>query len=148
MSSYNFIGPVPSCANPHLLKNVLRDEWGFKGMVISDYDGSYGFMISDNSMRNGNDLMLGYGNAASNQLTDESATAILAMRQSCKNIMYTLVNSGAYAGDENPVGGMSNMDKLFLKVNVISGIVIGGIALLVIVRYILKKKKASKAAAE
>ncbi|MDC7288951.1 glycoside hydrolase family 3 C-terminal domain-containing protein [Blautia schinkii] len=146
MSSYNFLGPVPSCANPNLLKNVLRDEWGFNGMVISDYDGSYGFMISDNSMRNGNDLLLGYANAASNQLTDESATAVQAMRQSCKNIMYTIVNSGYYAGNENPVGGMSNMDKLFLKVNVISGIVIGGIAILVIVRYILKKKKASKEA--
>lgn len=148
MSSYNFLGPVPVCANGDLLQTVLRDEWGFQGMVISDYDGSYGFMISDNSMRNGNDLMLGYANAASNQLTDESATAVLAMRQSCKNIMYTIANSGYYAGDENPVGGMSNMDKLFLKVNVIGGVVIGGIALLVLIRYILKRKKAAKASAE
>lgn len=148
MSSYNFIGPVPVCANSDLLQTILRDEWGFRGMVVSDYDGSYGYMISDNSMRNGNDLMLGYGNAASNQLTDESASAVLAMRQACKNIMYTLVNSGVYAGSQNPVGGMSNMDLLFLKVNVIGGVVIGGIAVLVIVRYILKKKKAEKAAAK
>jgi beta-glucosidase len=55
--------------------------------------------------------------------------------------MYTIVNSGAYAGSENPVGGRSNMDKLFLKVNVISGVVIGAIALLVLVHYILKRKK-------
>lgn len=148
MSSYNWFGPVPACANSDLLQTVLRDEWGFRGMVISDYDGSYGFMISDNCMRNGNDLMLGYANAASNQLTDESATAVQAMRQSCKNIMYTIVNSGVYAGSENPVGGMSNMDKLFLKVDVIGGVVIGGIAILVIVRYVLKKKKASAAAAQ
>ena len=38
------------------------------------------------------------------------------------------------------------MDKLFLKVNVISGVVIGGIAILVLVHYLLKKKKAAKAA--
>lgn len=143
MSSYNWIGSVPACTNKDLLKTVLRDEWGFKGMVVSDYDGSYGYMISDNCMRNGNDLMLGYGKAESNELKDQSATAVTAMRQSCKNIMYTLVNSGVYAGNENPVGGMSNMDKLFLKINIIGGIAIGGIALAVLGRYLLKKKKAS-----
>ncbi len=100
MSSYNWLGSVPACANSDLLQTVLRNEWGFRGMVISDYDGSYGYMISENSMRNGNDLMLGYGNAASNQFTNESATAVLAMRKACKNIMYTIVNSGAYAGKE------------------------------------------------
>ncbi len=146
MSSYNWLGSQPACANADLLQTVLRDEWGFRGMVISDYDGSYGYMISENCMRNGNDLMLGYANAASNQFNNQSATAVLAMRKACKNIMYTIVNSGAYAGSENPVGGLSNMDKLFLKVNVISGVVIGGIAILVLVHYLLKKKKAAKAA--
>lgn len=146
MSSYNFLGGVPACANSDLLQTVLRDEWGFEGMVISDYDGSYGFMISENCVRNGNDLMLGYGNAASNQFTNQSATAVLAMRQACKNIMYTIVNSGAYAGNTNPVGGMSNMDRLFLKVNVGGGVVIGGIAVLVLVHYIWKKKKTAKTA--
>lgn len=146
MSSYNWLGSVPACANSDLLQTVLRGEWGFRGMVISDYDGSYGYMISENSMRNGNDLMLGYGNAASNQFANQSATAVLAMRKACKNIMYTIVNSGAYAGSENPVGGLSNMDKLFLKVNIIGGVVIGGIAILVLVHYLLKKKKAAKAA--
>lgn len=146
MSSYNWLGSVPVCANSDLLQTVLRDEWGFEGMVISDYDGSYGYMISENCVRNGNDLMLGYGNAASNQFSNESATAVLAMRTACKNIMYTIVNSGAYAGNENPVGGRSNMDKLFLKVNAIGGVVIGGIALLVLVHYLLKKKKAVKSA--
>lgn len=146
MSSYNWLGSQPACANADLLQTVLRDEWGFRGMVISDYDGSYGYMISENCMRNGNDLMLGYANAASNQFNNQSATAVLAMRKACKNIMYTIVNSGAYAGSENPVGGLSNMDKLFLKVNIISGVVIGGIAILVLVHYLLKRKKAAKAA--
>ncbi|MDO5540990.1 MAG: glycoside hydrolase family 3 C-terminal domain-containing protein [Eubacteriales bacterium] len=141
MSSFNWIGTIPSCGNEYLLKNVLRGEWGFQGMVITDYDGSYGYMISDHCVRSGNDLMLGFASAASNQFTDQSATATLAMRQACKNIMYTIVNSGYYAGDTNPVGGMTNMDKLFLKVNVIGGVVIGGIALIVLIRYLLKRKK-------
>lgn len=37
MASYNEIDAIPSHANPWLLKDVLRDEWGFKGFVVSDY---------------------------------------------------------------------------------------------------------------
>ena len=37
MASYNEIDGVPSHANPWLLNNVLRGEWGFKGAVVSDY---------------------------------------------------------------------------------------------------------------
>lgn len=37
MPSYNEIDGVPSHANKWLLKDVLRDEWGFKGFLVSDY---------------------------------------------------------------------------------------------------------------
>ncbi len=39
MASYNEIGGIPSHANRWLLTDVLRKEWGFKGLVVSDYDG-------------------------------------------------------------------------------------------------------------
>ena len=37
MASYNEIDGVPSHANPWLLNDVLRDEWGFDGAVVADY---------------------------------------------------------------------------------------------------------------
>jgi len=37
MPSYNEIDGVPSHANKWLLRDVLRDEWGFKGYLVSDY---------------------------------------------------------------------------------------------------------------
>ncbi|MGK9476998.1 glycoside hydrolase family 3 N-terminal domain-containing protein [Melioribacter sp. OK-6-Me] len=37
MASYNEIDGIPSHANKWLLRKVLRDEWGFKGFVVSDY---------------------------------------------------------------------------------------------------------------
>ena len=37
MPSYNEIDGVPSHANPWLLKTILRDEWGFQGITVSDY---------------------------------------------------------------------------------------------------------------
>jgi beta-glucosidase len=39
MASYNEIDGVPSHANSWLLEKVLRQEWGFKGYVVSDYYG-------------------------------------------------------------------------------------------------------------
>jgi beta-glucosidase len=39
MPSYNEIGGIPSHANHWLLHKVLREEWGFKGLTVSDYFG-------------------------------------------------------------------------------------------------------------
>jgi beta-glucosidase len=39
MPSYNEIGGVPSHANHWLITKVLREEWGFKGVTVSDYFG-------------------------------------------------------------------------------------------------------------
>ncbi len=37
MSSFNELNGTPATANSFLLKRVLRDEWGFKGFVVTDY---------------------------------------------------------------------------------------------------------------
>lgn len=38
MPSFNTLNGVPSVANPWLMQDVLKDEWGFDGVVISDYN--------------------------------------------------------------------------------------------------------------
>jgi beta-glucosidase len=40
MCSYNRVNGVYACENPHTLLQVLRDEWGFKGIVLADYGAS------------------------------------------------------------------------------------------------------------
>ncbi len=45
MSSFNDLNGVPSTANKFLLTEVLRDEWGFKGVVVSDWN-SVGELIA------------------------------------------------------------------------------------------------------
>ena len=39
MPSYNEIDGVPSHANPWLLQRLLRQEWGFRGLIAADYNG-------------------------------------------------------------------------------------------------------------
>ncbi|KAK7483293.1 hypothetical protein BaRGS_00025460 [Batillaria attramentaria] len=36
MCSYNSVNGVPACANKHLLTDILREDWGFSGYVVSD----------------------------------------------------------------------------------------------------------------
>jgi len=39
MAAFNELAGVPMHSNRRLLRNVLRDEWGFRGMVVSDWAG-------------------------------------------------------------------------------------------------------------
>jgi len=39
MASYNEIDGVPSHVNTKLLKDILRDTWGFNGFIVADYNG-------------------------------------------------------------------------------------------------------------
>lgn len=144
MTSYNWIGDVPAMANSDLLNDVLRGEWGFEGMVITDYFGSYGYMISDNCLRNGNDLMLGYGSYESNELDSSSATLVNAMRQASKNILYTVANSGYYAGEE-PTETVNRMDELFRTVNIAAGAVLGALEIALLCQLVYQAHKRRKA---
>lgn len=106
MSSYNYIGPEWAGACSSLQQKVLRDEWGFRGMVITDYFLSIGgAMNADQAIRNGSDLMLTNIEAGTNHLVDKkSATGVKALRNSTHNILYTVVNSRAYDGTSKPNG--------------------------------------------
>ena len=138
MTSYNFIGTewAGSCAP--LLKDVLRGEWGFKGMVISDYFGNYGYMDADRAVRGGTDMMLGTaGNEAI--MTDLSATSVIAMRNAVKNILYTTVNSSAY---ENYVPGtIPEWLQTIYVVDAVLAILWGLAEIAVILLYRRDKKK-------
>lgn len=91
MSAFNRLGTTWCGADERLLQTVLRDEWGFRGMVITDYDGA-AYMNVDQAIRAGNDLML---STTGDMPTDTSNTSKQAMREASHNILYTVVNSDA-----------------------------------------------------
>ena len=102
MSSFNYIGYTYAGASNNLLNTVLRDEWGFKGFVLTDYFGDYGYQNGDQEIRNGNDSMLAT-TKITNHITDKSATSVKAMRTATHNILYTAANSWQYADGEPKV---------------------------------------------
>lgn len=119
MSSFNYIGHKWAGACDELLNKVLRDEWGFVGMVLTDYFGVYGYMDSDQAIRGGTDFCLVNYDTATNHVTDTaSATSVLAMRQASKNILYTVVNSRAYA-EENLNMGMPTWQIVAIAADVV-----------------------------
>ncbi len=148
MSAFNWQGTKPACGNEDSLTTLLRNEWGFKGFVETDFNGSYGYMITEHCTRVGNDLKLGFYGNATDQITHrDSASQIQALRNSSKNILYTIANSGYYANG-NPVGGMDNMTKTFVTINVICGVILVLIEVLAIVLALKKGKKGAKKAAK
>lgn len=119
MSAFNYIGTTHAGASPELLNNVLREEWGFRGFVLTDYFGVYGYMDADREIRNGNDAMLVAYDTETNHLTDKSsATSVTAMRQACKNIMYTVVNSRAY-DEANMETGLKNWQIIAIVIDIL-----------------------------
>ena len=97
MSSFNFVGNTWAGGHKGLCTGVLRDEWGFNGFVITDFN-LYDYMNKNQAFYAGTDHHLTYS-AWSGPIADTtSATAVLAMRQSIKNILYTVANSNAMNG--------------------------------------------------
>lgn len=96
MSSFNRIGAVWSGSNHALLTDILRTEWGFKGVVITDANN--GYMHMDRGVRAGNNLWLAGGSNPSSINMSDAALAYAA-RLSVKGIVYNFADTYIAAKD-------------------------------------------------
>ena len=114
MSSYNRIGPKWVGESEALLQNVLRDEWGFRGTVISDFYKPQ-YMNVDQGLSAGNDLVLYLLPTKLNNVTTDTDWGQQNMRKASHNILYTVVNSHAYEVAETHV---PNWIYLLVTINI------------------------------
>ncbi|MDO4852535.1 MAG: glycoside hydrolase family 3 N-terminal domain-containing protein, partial [Clostridia bacterium] len=99
MPAQNCVGTIVGHANYDLLVNVLRNEWGFSGVVVSDYWVWNGDNLRDLCLRTGCDTYLCMAMPAMWSISDyTSPTARSAMRNAIHNLSYAVVNSNAMQG--------------------------------------------------
>ena len=124
MSSFNYIGNRWAGGSSSLCKTVLRDEWGFKGFVETDYFGVYGYMSADQAIRNGTDLMLvNYPTATNDVRFRDTAGAQQAMRTAAKNILYVVANSRQY-DPANVVTGIPKWKLILYAADAVLGLLL------------------------
>ncbi len=96
MTSYNRVGTSWSGNNTAMTVNVLRNEWNFLGTSLTDAGGGIdSYMNTDKGLRTGGtDLILG-----THTLRDyRSPSAVAALQQAVKRILYNKANSNAVIG--------------------------------------------------
>lgn len=96
MSSFNRIGTRWTGGDYRLMTVILRDEWGFNGLVISDYKTDNTVMNSRQMLYAGNDLILASLNELRwNDSDPSSKEDMYVLRNAAHNILYAVANSNS-----------------------------------------------------
>lgn len=90
MTSFNRLGQTWAGGSYALLTSVLRDEWGFEGLVITDYSMNR-YTYVDQMIRAGGDLFLTQDSKVFSK--EDDATQVTLLRKAVKNILYVVANS-------------------------------------------------------
>ena len=121
MESWAYLGNIWVGESSALNKTILRDEWGFRGFVVSDFfrNNGHGFMNADEALANGVDAMLSTFAGGPNQVTDKTAASnVQYMREATHNILFTTVNSWAY-DEEHTQHGMEAWKIILIGADVV-----------------------------
>lgn len=158
MTSYNAIGTTWAGSHKGLLTNVLRGEWGFTGITITDAVGSNPYMggqANDSSVHAfaniaGQDAWMGgFGkNELDSYYNNKNATVCLAVRESAHRILYTQLHSlmmNGVSADTRFTTIVPGWETALLAIKVVSGVLagicLGMVAASWVIWYLDNKKK-------
>ncbi len=144
MSAFNRVGGVLSGYNYALLTDVLRDEWGFKGSVITDwYMGNDGYMSDyEAGVLAGNNLWLAGTSPEEANINLDDKYVAYAARQSVKGIMYTFIDTNLTASDIkiNPAPRSALVVTVWVLINVVFGLGIAACIVFTVLPFTRKPK--------
>ena len=92
MSGFNNIGSVWCGSNAAQNVDVLRNEWGFRGTVVTDWSTGDGAMNPTRGIRAGNDIWLNPGTIAS-PINMSDATTVYCAKMAARNTLFTFINT-------------------------------------------------------
>lgn len=112
MTSFNDLGNIYVGHNYALCTTMLRDEWGFKGMVVTDYYINNGNMYASKCVYAGNDMMLNPSTSfnSGKRLNTSDPIDMNCARQSVKNILYTYASTYEFALNNEPLDPSYKVD--------------------------------------
>ncbi|MDD5601943.1 MAG: glycoside hydrolase family 3 N-terminal domain-containing protein, partial [Candidatus Izemoplasmatales bacterium] len=99
MTSFNRIGSMWTGGDYRLLTEILRDEWGFKGAVICDFNTNPQYMNGRQMAYAGGDLNLQTNGGGVFDFDENDNGDAVVLQTAMKNMMYALVNSNAMNGE-------------------------------------------------
>lgn len=119
MSSYNRIGSQWTGGSVSLITGILRNEWGFKGAIVTDYVDSWsqGFMSIENAVRAGADLLLGGRRQSLDTSLDATKRIQYQLKETCHHVLYMWL-SAAYTNSQ--YNASEDVDELLLNATVIN----------------------------
>lgn len=98
MTSYNKLNGTYTSENSWLLQTVLRDEWGFKGMVMTDWDDAHNTVAQVSA---GNDMMMAGANSQKTDIKNGIKNGTLSMEaldKCVKRVLEMIVKTPTFNG--------------------------------------------------
>ncbi|MFR8171380.1 MAG: glycoside hydrolase family 3 C-terminal domain-containing protein [Marvinbryantia sp.] len=141
MSSYNYIGNQWAGACSPLLINVLRNEWGFRGSVLTDYFADFGYMDAERAIYNGGSTCLINRDVNTNYIKNtDNPTTVQHMREACHDVLYTAVNSRGFE-EENLSAGLMTWQIIMIAADVVIAVLLLAFEFFIVRKGYQKRKK-------
>ncbi len=141
MTSYNRIGSTWAGGNYNLITGVLRGEWGYEGMVLTDWNVN-GYMNAVQMLEAGGDAKLDTIGVSSAEALEIQKS--IHSDHAMANILYAVANSNSmngFAPDRKIVHGAVNYHYLLLGVGIAYALAMVGIGISYVVHFRKKDKK-------
>ena len=147
MSSFNRIGYTWAGGDYRLLTQILREEWGFNGAVLTDYFNG-GYMDVDQFLRAGGDLALTQYIMGFERFTVNSDIRKYYAQQSIKHTLYMVVNSNAMNGYVHGIAAGAEPFAYYYLILIAVGVIAVGLTAWGVTAIVLRWKKEKSGALE
>ena len=149
MSSFNRIGATWTGSNYSLMTELLRGEWNYKGVVISDYTDGEEPLSTQAGVLAGNDIWLNEKETNARALDENDMVYMTKAKEACKHYLYSICSTLDYqknhSTDTNMVYKLIKNNDFpiwFILFLVLNGIVFSSIIVLSIIVIRKKEKEA------